>query len=705
MLAVRTVGFWIFGTAFTYGSGLETNNFCGGPELLSTSVASNSCNEMPFCTVLGCIAARHSDSSTKPNCFSSLPTDIMYLIAQFLAPINRACRDPKTMMTLIIALSTLDRLFDRMHYFGQIDVAEVLKFHTFLAEISFVKAYSTEQLRQMLLNGAFPMGNLALSLLISLDQSTLEAAFHDLSVCLPKVTDRAARLAAVNFCLDRCADGSHFIAVDKYDQIVGHVFEKDIVSKFRQILKPAGFRISLGMMHFIDADNGLELNRRIALDLNTQDFYQMYWDCIRYPTIVRDADLMAAIHDRNRTIISNLPIDPESMTAVDILNRLKFGDASRISAINPVVFNRLLSETAGASLSLWRHVWARDDLFDSAWAHAANHPSNVSLFTKLAFAPEAFIKAEFDFMLLSNPDFAEFLRHFSTHPESRKKSGFRMSFKSKVLEAICPALARGSPSIAGLETLLMYFFSQEDSQTITRLVRYVVDWVITDLSHVALNTIVGIFGNVIQSCSHRIVHVLNDEDPSFLPELIKLLHPASVLTMLDFNAIRPGSMSKFFGMLGFSRDHILAAVCKINDALGSNDDSLSIAFKQCQHKDCAIMRSPSVYSPQAHSLWFFLCKEYPEEFARHLHPNIASFYQDPIPRAMKHSANACCEILGDSAFAHALLVQKNTTPDQYYGTIISKATSGCSGNTMPFMATPLLVMLPVVVCLKLLGKR
>ena len=378
-----------------------------------------------------------------------LNDDILSYICQFYGPVRFHASDRQNIGKVLKVLTALNRLFENLKYVGTIEVDEVLAYYLLLSELSFVKKRYPDELERKLMQWPLPKGNLTLSLLISTGNIN-KSTFDSLAFYLPYISDKSARLAAVNYFLDARAEGS--IQYDRFGYILMRIlisaFEPGLVSKWKRILRPSAlssdlFNVDIAgcLLHFAPVERGEalidDLRDALAVVANRGMFAQFCAIFIRYPTTLRDQDSMQVIFKRNIQEFQAIPFTAEQWTVLSVINKIRFGapqDIKDMCEAERKALFRMFSETGKFALVF--HIWAREDVPANVWEQFDNDPSNDCILSRLAFGLEGLFQDYFDVDLVNDNhlDFCYFLNQFKDYPSSSKKQRFQELLRAKVQE-------------------------------------------------------------------------------------------------------------------------------------------------------------------------------------------------------------------------------------------------------------------------------
>ena len=564
-----------------------------------------------------------------------LKDDLLSYICQLYGPVRFNASDRQNIGKVLKVLTTLSRLFEHLKYVGTIEVDEVLAYYLLLSELSLVKKRYPDKLERKLMKWPLPKGNLTLSLLISnapIRESTLES----LASYLPYISDKPARLAAVNYCLDACAKGSTNLE-DVHFLILRCAFEHRVVRKFKRILRPSeesNAFIASGLLHFAPAelDGTLveDLNKALAVVANTEMFTKFWTNFISYPTTHRDLDSMRVIFERNaQAFQANTLFTAEQRTALSVLNKIKFGASQEIEAMSEAERKALFNMFRGKDkCALVFHIWAREDVEkDGAWAQFANDRSNTSILSRLAFRLEWFFQNHF-YLDLANgnrSDFSDFLDEFKYYPSSSKKQRFHELLLAKIQERSQTMLVLFR-SCLSLEHLGIFFIDQGDKVGLMALNDFVFQAIRGPLSG-NLRNLVDHWGivPVCQLLGGRIGGGFIDDPLRLLAERVGA---AKVLRELNFSSLPANDVGELLTTLGIAPEQMHAALYSINHT-AAPEDKLAAAMQRFH--DCGQDQNRPHTLPEYHGLWFYLWKEHREAFVKHVHPKIQRHYLPKEP--------------------------------------------------------------------------
>ena len=560
-------------------------------------------------------------------------------VCQHYGPVRFNTLDRKKAIKILIVLTTLSHLFEHLKYVGTIEPDEVLAYYLLLSELSFVKKRYPNALKRMLMKWPLPKGNLTLSLLISTGQID-KSTFDSLESYLPYISGKSARLEAVNYCLDACAEGSLYFG-GSLECILISASEPRIVHKLKRILRPSALssdRLNVAiagcLLHFAPAELGEalvdDLSKALAVFAN-----RVFTNFFRHPTTHRDSDLMLAIFERNvKEFQAIISFTDEQRTALSVINKIKFGAVQDIKNMSESERKELFDMLRNRNLELVFYIWAREDVEKyRAWEQFAKDSSNSSIPFRLAFDLEGFFENHFSADLFEgqNPVFCLLLEEFKYYPNCSKKKRFHELLRAKVQEGseTKSALSR---AIENIECLINFFIDQGDKVGLKALNSFVYYQIDGALDRYEYNF--PLLSNIIRSCQLFYGHVDGVDSLGLLAERFGA---AKVLRRLGFSRLRANDVGEILSVLGISPEQMNAAL----SSLSHNDkpeDELAAMLWQF-HKDDRDRRT--LYDGtllERHTLWFYLWKEHPEAFVEHVHPKIKQHY---LPEESKLPEPVC----------------------------------------------------------------
>ena len=558
---------------------------------------------------------------------------LLFSICQFYGPVCFNTVDRKKAIKILIVMSTLSSLFENLKYVGKIEVDEVLAYYLLLSELSFIKKRSSNELKWRLMTWPLPKGNLTLSLYIStgsIDQYTL----LKLASYLPYISDKPARLAAVNYCLDRVASGSMCLD-DVRGRILLSAFEPWVVHKLKQISHQStslSAFIAGSLLHFAPAELEMalvdDLNEALAKITATTNnpglWLAIFWrEFAKYSVTHRSQDFMKAILERNALTFKTERFFNDRLSDLSALNKIKFGAPEDISEAEP---NGLL---ASFTTGLVFNMWDRVDVPADDWIKFANDPSNICTLSRLAVDPERFFQNHFSVDLFNNSDFRIFLKEFKYYPSSSKKKLFHELLRGKVEEHHETVLALLRES-SNLECLVQFFIDQEDKVGLTALNRLVSAEILGKQS-AKLSMFLSYSDSSIVRICQLLYGRVDDGCIDSLSLLAERIGAAEVLRSLDYSIIRANNMGEILRTLGISRERMDAAL----SSLSRNDkpeDELAVVLRRFH--EYSLFCYPGTL-PACHSLWFYMLKKHQEAFIKYVHPNIQQNYLPKEPSLLE----------------------------------------------------------------------
>ena len=522
--------------------------------------------------------------------------------------------------------TTLSHLFGNLNDVGKIETDEVLAYYPLLSELSFFKKRYPSKLDTRLIEWPLPKGNLTLSLLIS-NGPIRESTLRSLVSYFPRMSDKPAGLAVVNYYLDVCAPNSmdYFYG---YDNLRGHL-EPCVVSRLKRTLCPSvetSCLIASSLLHFPLS----ELNEALVNDLNEAlakfvppiAEYSRFLFCsyfISHPVIHRNQNSRQSIFLFNVLVLRAIPFTAEERITLSAINKIKFGSPQVIKDMSEAERKKLFDMFHNGSSALVFHVWAREDAEkDGAWVQFVNDSSYTSALSRLAFGLEDFFQNHFDVDFLKDNDWylCYLLDEFKNYPSSSKQKHFQELLRAKVQEHSETILALLQNSVLFIR-LVAFFIDQGDKMGLMALNGFVFREIING----ALDDIVE-HPDIIRGCQllgGRIDGGCIDDPLRLLAERVGA---AKVLRELDFYLLRANDMGDVLSTLGISWEKMDAAMSNLRHK-DKPEDELAEVLRTFQILDLVY----SAAKPPDHQpLWFYLWKEHREAFDAHVDSEIKQHY-------------------------------------------------------------------------------